>query len=159
VGVIAENAPDPAVGHALESCIEQLLTNDAFLLTGGVHEQTITGRLVVYLQPHFPHHSVDPEYNRHGVKVKSARLFGGVKLVKPDVVVHRRNTDDHNLLVIELKVIGRGTAEDREHAYDKLSTLVHGEVFRYRYGVFVEVGLDGDGTPCVAEIRWYVREA
>lgn len=158
MGVVADSSPDSHLGAVVESCVEKLLAEDAFLLEGGVHEQTITARMAFYLQAHFPKHHVDPEYNRHGVKVKAAHLLGGVKLVKPDVVVHRRGTDSDNLLVIELKVIGRGGAEDREHAHDKLSALVHGDEFRYRHGLFIELGLDSDGEPYIAEIQWYVRE-
>ena len=153
MGIVADTSPDPELGAIVEACIETLLARDRFLLEGGVNEQTMTARLAAYLQEHFPAHDVDPEYNRHGIKVKRASLFDGVRKVKPDVVIHRRNDDDHNLLVIEVKVLGRGTLEDREHAHDKLSALVHGDEYRYRYGLFLELGFDQDQVARIVEIH------
>lgn len=94
---------------------------------------------------------------RHlGVEAKKTTLSGGRKKVKPDIVVHRRDSDDHNLLVIEVKVLGRGRAQDRGHAHDKLSALVYGDEFRYRYGLFLELGL-AERVGSVADAKWYVR--
>lgn len=158
MGIIVDQSPDAPLGAKIESCVLTLLTQDAFLLQGGVHEQTITGRLAIYLQGQFPTYHVDTEYNRHGVAVKTANLWGGVKKVKPDVVIHHRGNDDANFLVIEAKVLDRGSALDREHAHDKLAALVHGDEFQYRYGLFLEVGLDQNQQGRVVEAAWYVRD-
>ena len=157
MGIIADGSPDGQLGTIVESCIDKLIAHDVFLLQASVHEQAMTGRLASHLQDWFPDHKVDIEYNRHQLAVKTAHLLSGVKKVKPDVVVHQRGHDDANLLVVEVKVLGRGTAEDREHAHDKLAALVHGEEFRYRYGLFLELGLNQDQQGCVIEAVWYIR--
>jgi hypothetical protein len=68
---------------------------------GGVHEQTLTFRLGIYIQQEFPAFNVDCEYNRRGADSKKRCSAGS--LIKPDVVVHRRGADGPNLLVIEAK--------------------------------------------------------
>lgn len=53
---------------------------------------------------------------------------GNIRLHREgQAVVHRRDSDDHNLLIIEVKLLGRGRAQRRDHAHDKLSALVYGD--------------------------------
>ena len=98
----------------VRSCLEQgiraLVLNDVYLLENDLHERTITHKLAEYLQPLFPGWNVDCEYNRDGHEPKRVRLRpipeqGGDEgsNVFPDIIVHRRGDNDHNLLIIEAK--------------------------------------------------------
>lgn len=88
----------------LSRSFERLFDHDGDLFergTNGVHEQTLTFRLGIYLQQEFPAFSVDCEYNRRGADSKKRDSAGG--LIKPDIVVHQRGVAGPNLLVIEAK--------------------------------------------------------
>jgi hypothetical protein len=88
----------------LSRSFDRLFDHDGELFErgkGGVHEQTLTFRLAIYLQQEFPAYSVDCEYNRRGADSKKRSSAGG--LIKPDVVVHQRGVAGPNLLAIEAK--------------------------------------------------------
>lgn len=91
------------IKKSVENSIDQIMSNDDFLLEINVHERSICYKLASYLQEYFDDLNVDSEYNRRydGDK-KELTLEGKKSLVFPDIIVHSRNTD-HNLLVIEIK--------------------------------------------------------
>jgi hypothetical protein len=95
---LLKDAPDKSIAEKVGLAVQQLIANDADLFIHDLHERTVTGRLADHLRPHFPEWHVDCEYNREGHEIK--RVNGNV--VVPDIIVHRRGTQD-NLLVIEAK--------------------------------------------------------
>lgn len=128
------------VKELVAQALADLLDADAFLLESNAHERTIAARLAYYLADRFPDHAVDVEYNRHGLRPKSVAVpavcaGGGDRLVLPDIIVHRRNTDEDNLLVIELKK--ESNPEPRDCDYAKLAALQ--QQFNYSYGIFIEL--------------------
>lgn len=152
------NMPDRRIAELVMRCVESLCTKDAFLFKAGVSERAITHRLANYIQGSVPEFSVDAEYNRHGVRVKTARLPSGVKLVAPDIVIHSRGDDGTNELVVEVKILGRGNEEDRVHAHQKLDAMVFGEEYKYRLGLFLELGFNDGEVAFVEDCLWYVRD-
>lgn len=87
---------------------------DSFLLKHDVHEISITHKLAIYLRSEFPRYNIDIEYNRHGRSTKRIppRTLEGEfnrtrnepgDLVRPDIVIHKRDNDLSDLLVIEAK--------------------------------------------------------
>jgi hypothetical protein len=70
--------------------------------TDGVNEQTITFRLGLYLQSLFPKQNIDCEYNRIWDEPK-ASVLAGKQSMKPDIIVHRRNSDRFNWFCLEAK--------------------------------------------------------
>jgi len=99
----------------------------------GIHEQTITFRLGIYLQQEFPALDVDCEYNRRGDDFKKRALAGA--LIKPDVIVHLRGVKESNLLVIEAKKPLQWRAE-RDGLSAKLCDLTSpGGLYNYRLGM------------------------
>lgn len=102
----------PEILERLEKGIALLNTIDRYLLENDLSERCIASRLAMYLQPLFPEHSVDVEYNRAGVIPKRLNLpdecanfqdAEGRSLVVPDIIVHTRGPKGPNLLVVELK--------------------------------------------------------
>ena len=88
-----------------------LLKHDAYLLAHDVNERSITHQLAIHVKQQFPEWDVDCEYNRNHDNVKRLDLpprnnirAGDLNAttVFPDVIVHRRGSDD-NLVVIEVK--------------------------------------------------------
>jgi len=87
------------VRRFVERAVESFLRNELGLLEDDVHEQTITSALAYHLRQQFGSKwDIDCEYNREEGKTK--RLGG--RPVKPDIIVHRRNSTT-NILVIEGK--------------------------------------------------------
>lgn len=121
----------------VEDAVAQLVQEQRDLLDLEVNEPTLSHHLIVLLQAIVPEGlSADPEYSKRGRNQKLLRFHDGhQQRVRPDIVIHRRGTDDHNLLVLELKKVGKDLTHDRA----KL------EAFRaqygYRYTAHVIVGL------------------
>jgi hypothetical protein len=100
------------------SGIRELMTRDRSLLIRDASERAISHRLALYLEEKFPNHNVDCEYNRDGRAPKMLRTIERIiqprrrclnlrstiaVTVYPDIIVHQRETNAENLLVIEVK--------------------------------------------------------
>jgi hypothetical protein len=81
----------------VRAAYDELLKFDQHLLTVDANERSLTHKLASYLENEFPVWDVDCEYNRDGHEIKT--LDGPVV---PDVIVHRRDTNE-NFIVIEAK--------------------------------------------------------
>jgi hypothetical protein len=57
---------------------------------------------------------------------------------RPDIVVHRRGVQDHNLVAIEVKK--RPSAAEVNHDLEKISSIFFGEPYKYRFGLFISIG-------------------
>ncbi len=155
------------VEEALKSACQKLMVNDVFLLTNNAHEQAVSHRLAVYLEPHFPSFHVDCEYNKmedlpkvlleepkyeeHNLvpegmrKVLKDRWAEGSIFVgrRPDVIVHRRGLSkpEHNLLVVECKIEEpRLKGEIEEYFWSILKVnefTAERQLFKYQYGAFI----------------------
>ncbi len=138
-----------SVEEKLRDAIAQLRARDQFLLENDVNERSIAHKLAEYLQIRFPEWHVDCEYNRNHNLVKklnaeppdpSASDTQG-RTVYPDIVVHRRNTDE-NLLVIEIK---KSTNPDnRNYDMEKLRLFI--AELGYAYGAFIEFEAGTENT-------------
>lgn len=105
----------------VNSAIDQLLQNDSALLALDVTERSLSHRLAHYMALSkivCPPLTVDCEYNRHFGDPKRLKLPPRKALdreirattVFPDILVHERNTDENNLVVLELKKPGEDVA-------------------------------------------------
>lgn len=131
----------------LTEAIDKLYANDfALFLVRGLENACVV-RVIYYMQdmlnndPRFRewrHYNLDFEYNKSvvGLKVINARS----KYIKPDLILHIRGTDAHNLMVIEFKK-GRNTS-DKD--IEKLRALT-GDCCQYRYILGCAVVLNKQG--------------
>lgn len=154
---IIEDCGDNNLAFALIGAIEELFTRDRHLLNVDVHENTIAAVLRCYLQPRVGNMpddgvpwDVDFDYNRRLATVKT---INGVQNVRPDLIVHRRNTDI-NLLAVELKKgsSAKPDADDMTNleAYRRpLEALGLG----YHYALFLRFGV-GDDAGTVTCVQW-----
>jgi hypothetical protein len=120
----------------LRTAVADLWLERGELLERRVNERTVTHRLAVHLERHFPSHEVDCEYNKNGRGAK--RLSPAIPLSYPDIVVHQRGTNAANLLVIELKYMGDRRGSTGDSAKLKLLSDQVGE-YRYQLAVFIEI--------------------
>ena len=107
--------------HELYKALQILSKNDFWLIANNLNERTIAHKLAEHLQNLFPEFHVDCEYNRdvdqnsglkkinilkdryEAVKGKTIKGISIDVSVFPDIIIHRRGTNTHNLLVVELK--------------------------------------------------------
>ena len=147
------------VRQRVEAALKKLRKQDSFLIDANTNERTISHKLAEYLQEVFPDWNVDCEYNRHGYDVKKlknivvpnddiGRNETEAKTIFPDIVVHARNNDENNLLVIEVKK--SSNAESRQVDKDKLVALTR-EEYRYRFGLLLEISMN----QTVDVLEWY----
>lgn len=140
--------------------IEKLREHDVYLLTKDVNERSITHHLAIYLQQEFQRWDVDVEYNRDLHKPKRLSVSSDIpsddtnaETVYPDVIVHRRGTNEDNLLVIEVK------KRAGEHGLDvrklvEFTNPLSEDGLGYRWGLHLILESEKQGE---ATLRWYKR--
>lgn len=136
----------------LGKALKRLCRRDKILFQNDSSERSICHRLAIYLQIHFYDFDVDCEYNcdhndeRLVKRLYSPRLLAIVRAhnpefsgdsvtVLPDIIVHRRNTDE-NLLVIETKKTTSGVPDE----YDTEKLLGYRNGLNYRFAKFLRFG-------------------
>lgn len=135
----------------LKGALEELKTKHGFLVNENTNERSITHMFASILQSIFTDYHVDCEYNRmtneDGDQI-TKRIYGNpeelvsvndldAKTVYPDIVIHRREDSEHNLLVIEAK---KSNNNDRETDYEKLKTYMNDRNSRglgYKFSAFI----------------------
>ena len=163
--------------------IEELLTKDTWLLQNDVSERSITHKLAEYLQHRIPHLHVDCEYNRNatagphepktllGVRQRARHAYAQARddddptgcSVYPDIIIHRRRTNNENLLVVEVKKDNRRYGGDLDR--QKLAAFTQqGEEndYNFRYGAFVVLGIpdvNAHNAQLVWHVEWYEKGA
>lgn len=131
----------------LNSAISDFLNRDIYLLEINANERSISHRLAVYLEHYFTNWEIDCEYNRNHDDTKRLELADrhtndtdlNAVTVYPDIIVHRRATDE-NLLVIEMKK--SNSNEDIE--YDLIKLKGYKNELRYKCAVFLLFSVAGN---------------
>lgn len=140
------------IHNRLNIALERLVHHDGDLIINNANERSICARLAFYLQQEFPDFHVDCEYNRHHndpQHIKRLRDHDLLELVRkkrktddidsvsvfPDIIVHRRGTND-NLLVIEAKK----TTSDVDEAFDLAKLKTYKSELKFRFAKFLCFG-------------------
>lgn len=126
--------PPEDVKRRVIAAICALYRHDRELLDVDANERSITHKLAEHLQREFPEWHVDCEYNRR--RRESKRLEA--KTVFPDIIVHRRRTDE-NLLVMEVK---KDSGRDDSGDVKKLKQFTKDPKYRYKYGLLLKLRHD-----------------
>jgi hypothetical protein len=162
----------------LIECIDELFLRDSPLLQNDVAERAITHKLAEYLQHRITNYHVDCEYNRNfergsyepkeiEVLKQRTRRYRQQEInnedeyhtvsTYPDIIVHRRLTNAHNLLIVEVKKQNSTVPKEVDHA--KLKAFTENNThnsYSYRYGVFIlfETGNDNPSKPT---LTWFAE--
>lgn len=142
----------------VNGAIDQLVRHDSALLDLGVTERSLSYRLAHYMELSStvqPPLTVDCEYNRHFGDPKRLNLPPRDAIdreirattVFPDILVHERNSDANNQIVLELKKPGESIA------YDELKLRAFREELGYIHTAHVILGHTANNA-LVREIRW-----
>lgn len=119
------------ITEKLQRTLSRLTKKDSFIIAEDVNERSMTHVFATYLADEFPEYHVDCEYNRmlgkNGEQIKK-QIYGRTDIsvpiddldattVFPDIIVHRREGNLDNLLIVEAKKRGRDPRPD----YEKLN--------------------------------------
>jgi hypothetical protein len=137
------------VAEALKRALDAFIESDKHLLAADASERSMSHQIAVHLAREIPGYDVDCEYNRDGFNVKRLQL--GHRQVSdndeeavtvfPDIIVHRRGNNDHNLLVIEMKKAAVTGGFDYD--YGKLRAFR--AQLRYHWAAHLVIGNDHRG--------------
>lgn len=140
----------------VNQAIDRLIADDPELLDLGVTERALAHQLARYLNDLvLPPLSVDCEYNRHFDDPKRLTLPPRKALdrevrattVFPDIIIHQRNCDARNYVVLELKKPGE------DMAYDELKLRAFRQELGYLHTGHVILGRSGQET-VIRDVRW-----
>jgi hypothetical protein len=114
----------------IKKSLDDLYQNDKYLIKHRVAERDITSKFAHYFQNNMREtiiadYDVDCEYNRDGYGMK--KIDG--TLVYPDFILHKRGTNESNLLIIEFKTWWNS---DNREDIEKLKAMMS-EWYRYQY--------------------------
>ena len=131
----------------VNNAIYKFLSNDMELLRDGVKEEAVSHRLGCYLRDSFEGEDkpyvVDCEYNKYGEG--QGKIADG-KNIRPDIIIHKRNVQSHNLIAIELKKRLSPSKWDKAKL-KRLTSISSRAKYKYSLGLFI--GLNRDGTKII----------
>jgi len=119
-----------------------------------VNERTVSGELAGIIREQIKGLHVNCEYNRmtdeHGMQIpKRIKLDPNnpnPSTVFPDIIIHRQENGENNLLVVEIKMAWKNDKKERD--FYKLNRYM--EELGYQYGLYLE--LDSNG---ISEMQWF----
>lgn len=127
------------IKRRMQRCIDKIYENDSDLFDRNNYEVTINSKLAQYLFIEFKEYDVDCEYNKHINQGKRSKKLN--KNIRPDILIHRRGSDEYNLVYIEIKT--DHNIESRTLDYDKIkSTTKQKGEYGYSVGLFIDFNRD-----------------
>jgi len=116
-------------------CIDLIYKNDSDFFNRSNYEVTISTKLAQYLFLEFKDYDVDCEYNKHIDTEKIVNKFNSS--IRPDILIHKRGTDNNNLVCIEIKKEQNNST--RTNDYNKLKELTKQDgQYKYYLGIFID---------------------
>lgn len=131
----------------VKASLRKLRKHDKYLLDNNLNERTITYKLATYIQEEFQDFNVDCEYNRFDDLVKRIEVpkynvnwdDTEARTIFPDIIVHKRGTQENNLLVIEIKKSSNSDSGIIDRM--KLKALIK-YPYNYKFGLFLRIKID-----------------
>lgn len=125
---------------AINSCLDKLYKNDSYLILNyskdepnHVSERSIVFRFCIYFEEFvrekLPSYNLDSEYNRN--KADKKFLPSWKSGCYPDIIIHKRGSNDDNFLVIEFKTWWNSEQSDDKQ---KIKEFCTSDTYRYKYG-------------------------
>ena len=142
----------------INTAIKKFIASEKDILVRKLNERTLSNRLTDYLRPLFNDYNVESEYNgdmdkpndRKALEIARNKIIEiGYKpntknnyKITPDIIIHIRNTNTQNLVVIEVK---KDISPKNDKSFDliKLQHLTinyEGNHYNYRIGIAIILG-------------------
>ena len=128
---------------AINSCLDKLYANDSYLILNyaedernHVSERSIVFRFGIYFEEFvrekLPDYNLDSEYNRNKADPKFLpSLESGCY---PDIIIHKRGSNDDNFVVIEFKTWWNSNQSDDKQ---KIKEFCTSDAYQYKYGITI----------------------
>lgn len=120
------------IKRKIEKAVDLFLLNDKKLLDLKVYEPAVSHRIAVYIECLFrwPRLNVDCEYDK---SFDLHKITPSGNRIRPDILFHKRGSNDRNILVIEIK---KHRKSKLDYSKLKMMTSQDGK-FKYKFGVFI----------------------
>lgn len=124
----------------VNNALERVYKHHEYLIKNQVHERSIVFWFGIYLYELLQHkenkyaeYNLDFEYNKNHSDPKSTEKFSDGTY--PDIILHKRGSKEHNLLIIEFKTWWNS---DNSRDLMKLRDFTHptGD-YKYKYGLSI----------------------
>ena len=131
--------------YILNEAINMLYQNDLCLITRGGMEQACVSRIYYYLQTlinmdnDLKEYNLDCEYNKNGSHTKDCIdvITGENFSTRPDIILHKRMSNEFNKVIIEFKGWWNNESDVDER---KLTAFTNSNgAYRYELGIFVKL--------------------
>lgn len=133
----------------LKQSVEECYSKDFTLIERSM-EQACVARIFYYMQEiintsvryaRFKDYNLDCEYNKNGEEIKDTpRCKNGTR---PDIILHKRGSNDKNLLVVEFKSHASRNRNYQNYGVSKdiikLEDFTSDYVYNYQLGVWVKL--------------------
>ena len=162
---------DTQINDIVLQATEKVLQNDLWLMKNDTSEQSISYKIAFYLHPLIEDFNVDCEYNGDVDRANNKKAISVLKsdlqrigllrnneaddlekeftnrAVFPDIIIHRRGTNQENLCIIEVK---KSTSKvPYKYDFIKLSSYTSDKYdnnLKYQIGIFIEAVIDGENS-------------
>lgn len=144
------------IAEILRTACIRLLEEQPMLFdpNADINERTVAGELSAIISQRFAGLHTNCEYNRmtdeNGIQIPKRIGLDPNSInpsrVFPDIIVHRQEDGDHNLLIIEIKMRWKNSRKDD----DLIKLQKYLDELRYQYGLYLELGASG-----VEEMQWF----
>lgn len=127
--------------NLIQKSLDDLYANDKYLIEHRAAERNITHRFAHYFENNMQNSivsqlNVDCEYNRDGYGIK--QING--KNIYPDFILHKRGSNEDNLLIIEFKTWWN---PENNKDIEKIQCMMHPQLrYKYKYGCSITIGLN-----------------
>lgn len=152
------NYTEEEIQAIIEDSCAKLKENQPILFDekSDINERTISSELAGIIRQHVEDYHVNCEYNRmtdeHGTQIpkriglnpnhsKPSRVY-------PDIIIHRQEDGEHNLLIVEIKMSWKN--DNKMHDFEKLNRYV--QELQYQCGLYLELGQDG-----ISKMKWFKK--
>lgn len=122
--------------------LQTLYEKDCEIISNHTNERAIVFRFGIYFNNeveknklnylNYLNYKVDIEYNRN---IEEPKRLKSEKIVIPDLILHKRGSNDNNLLVIEFKTFWNSNQEEDTKKIENFCNS-KGE-YKYRYGISI----------------------
>ncbi len=135
------------IKNLIKKSLKILIKKDDGLIKKKVREECINHRLACHFEyllsseKKYKNHNVDLEYNKNYDSPKKTitdEKKKNVKAIRPDIIIHKRDNNEHNMIAFEIK-------KEYTNKWDrfKLEKLLE-YPYKYRYGGLISYLPDKD---------------
>lgn len=136
----------------IENAIQSTIEDEIDLLANGKVERTFTSYLAAHIFKNLDIENIrtDPFYNKHFTHINKAKKLRR-RTIELDIAIHERNTDERNLVVIELETNNNPKGDD---VWKIEKMTVDSSDFDYKLGLYIVFGVRGRAGEIIMK-NWY----